>query len=90
MPPAPGRFSITGCWPQVFDSDCPSMRASTSTAPPAAYGTRMRTGLVGNDWAWAPAAVSESAAMANRPRKVLLKTGMRNAFLQYGLFVDGT
>ncbi len=22
MPPAPGRLSITGCWPQVFDSDC--------------------------------------------------------------------
>jgi hypothetical protein len=70
---APGRFSITGSWPQVFDSDWPSVRAKTSTAPPAAQGTGMRTGLVGNDWAWAATAVSESAAMAMRPRKGLVE-----------------
>ena len=41
----------------------------------------MRTGLLGNESAWAVAAASESAAAVKRLRRALLKTGMWNAFL---------
>jgi hypothetical protein len=47
-PPAPGRFSMTTDWPHCFETTSPSVRARISTPPPAAYGTKMRTGLDGN------------------------------------------
>src|SRR4029077_1547072 len=55
LPPAPGRLSTsTGCF-QASPSFWPSARATVSTAPPAANGTTIRTGLEGNDWAKARA-----------------------------------
>src|SRR5436190_178648 len=36
LPPAPGMFSATICWPQFSDSFCATMRAITSLGPPAA------------------------------------------------------
>ena len=35
LPPAPGMFSTTTCWPQVSDSFCATTRAITSVGPPA-------------------------------------------------------
>src|SRR5690349_2077309 len=65
FPPAPGRLStITGCF-QVSISFCPRARATVSTAPPAANGTTIRTGLAGYAWATAPVAVAaEASAMS--------------------------
>src|SRR5205807_6848123 len=48
-PPAPGRFSTTTVWPHCRDTTSPSVRARISTPPPAAYGTKMCTGLEGNE-----------------------------------------
>src|SRR5450755_3954746 len=54
-PPAPGRFSTTTPWPHCRDTTSPSVRARMSTAPPAAYGTKICTGFDGNgDCADAP------------------------------------
>ena len=47
MVPAPVRLSITTGWPSTAVSFWPTMRASTSVEPPAAYGTTMRKGRVG-------------------------------------------
>ena len=47
LPPAPTWFSITNCWPNFSVSFWPTSRATTSTGPPAANGTMIRTGLRG-------------------------------------------
>src|SRR5262245_37804544 len=47
LPPAPGMFSVTTCWPHVSDNFCATMRAITSVGPPAANGTIRRTGFAG-------------------------------------------
>ena len=44
---APGRFSITNCWPSCCDSFCPIRRAKISPGPPAPNGTMIRTGRLG-------------------------------------------
>src|SRR5438309_11104546 len=50
---APGRLStITGCF-NVSASDCPTVLATMSTAPPAAYGTMILIGRFGYDCACA-------------------------------------
>jgi hypothetical protein len=46
-PAAPARFSTTNCWPNRSLSFCASIRAITSTPPPAATGTTMRTSRSG-------------------------------------------
>src|SRR5260221_13636547 len=64
-PPAPGRFSTTTVWPHCRETTSPSVRARISTPPPAAYGTRMCTGLAGNtDWAEAIPPAANIAAPA--------------------------
>ena len=47
MPAAPGRFSTTKVWCKRSPSFCASIRAITSTPPPAATGTMICTGLSG-------------------------------------------
>ena len=47
FPPTPARLSTTNCCPSASPSFWPTMRATRSTLPPAAYGTIARTGLVG-------------------------------------------
>src|SRR5262245_64815491 len=51
LAPAPGRFSITTCWPQTSDSRAPMVRAMMSVAPPGTNGTIRRTKRVGHAWA---------------------------------------
>ena len=47
LPPAPARLSTMNCWPKALVSSGASARARMSVVPPAANGTTMRTGLVG-------------------------------------------
>ena len=47
MPPAPGRLSMTTCWPQASVSFWPMKRARMSVLPPGVNGTISLTGLVG-------------------------------------------
>ena len=47
MPPAPPTFSMMTCWPSTSESRAPRMRATVSEALPAANGTTMVTGRVG-------------------------------------------
>src|SRR5688572_27806545 len=51
MVPAPGRFSTTNGCPRRSDSLAANRRASVSLPPPGGYGTIMRTGFTGYDWA---------------------------------------
>src|SRR5262245_15784927 len=44
---APGRFSITNCWPRRSESHWPISRARMSVVPAGANGTIKRTGRVG-------------------------------------------
>src|SRR6516162_969373 len=39
LPPAPGLFSITTCWPQISESRAPMMRPMLSMPPPGVNGT---------------------------------------------------
>ncbi|CFN77952.1 Uncharacterised protein [Bordetella pertussis] len=47
LPPAPERFSTMTDCPSSSPRRAPSMRATTSVAPPAGKGTMMRMGLSG-------------------------------------------
>src|SRR4051794_40547505 len=76
--PPPGRFSIRTCWSQLFESRSPTMRAITSVGPPAANGTTIRTGWVGQARAFArlavmPDASADAAASAKQRRGVQKK-----------------
>src|SRR5256885_9779370 len=51
LPPAPGRFSITTCWPQESASFWPRARARISLGPPGVKPTTKRTGFSGQPWA---------------------------------------
>ena len=51
MPPPPGTFSMMICWPSVSPSVGCRMRASVSIGPPAANGTTMVIGRLGQSWA---------------------------------------
>src|SRR6516162_8736121 len=44
---APGRFSITNCWPRRSERHCPFRRAAMSVVPAGAKPTMMRTGRAG-------------------------------------------
>src|SRR5712664_1838318 len=47
LPPAPGWFSITTCWPKRSASFWPSARARMSLGPPGVNPTTKRTGFSG-------------------------------------------
>src|SRR5215471_12032614 len=66
FPPAPGRFSITTCCPQVSDSFWPRARAMMSLGPPGVNPTMKRAGFSGKAPACATAAESASTKTANR------------------------
>src|SRR4029079_17134428 len=75
--PPPGRFSIRTCWSQLFESRSPTMRAITSVGPPAANGTTIRTGWVGQARAFArlaamPDASADAAASALKQRRGII------------------
>src|ERR1041385_3301069 len=62
-PPVPGFDSISTGWPICSLSLWPTTRATTSTPPPGANGTRRRIGRLGS-LAWARAATSPNAPAA--------------------------
>src|SRR5438876_11377956 len=66
MPPAPGRFSTTICWPSASDIFGPMMRVIVSGRPPGAYGTTILIGLVGNSCACAVTASKPTRRNASR------------------------
>ena len=47
LPDAPGRFSMTICWPSTSPSFGETMRATKSDAPPGANGTIIWMGRFG-------------------------------------------
>ena len=47
LPPAPGLFSTTTCWPHISDSRAPTMRPMPSMPPPGVNGTTSLTKRVG-------------------------------------------
>src|SRR5438552_10740478 len=65
LPPAPPRLSTMTFWPSSGPIFCAIVRATMSTVPPAANGTRMVIGFVGHSCA--PA----GSAKARRKRKCL-------------------
>src|SRR5438046_612261 len=64
MPPAPPIFSTITCWRRISDRRALKIRATMSVEPPAAYGTTMVTGRVGQFCAAAVAAVATNTALA--------------------------
>jgi hypothetical protein len=47
LPAAPARFSITTLWPRMRGKCWLTMRAATSTGPPAVNGTIILIGRLG-------------------------------------------
>jgi len=47
LPPAPGLFSITTCWPHISESRAPRMRPIPSMPPPGVNGTTSFTTRLG-------------------------------------------
>src|SRR5215510_15510420 len=47
LPPAPGLFSTTTCWPHISESRAPTMRPIPSMPPPGVNGTTSLTKRVG-------------------------------------------
>src|SRR5262249_10288670 len=64
MPAAAPTFSTITCWPRLWLRCGENTRAMTSNAPPAANGTTMVTGRVGQSCAMAGAVATSSAATA--------------------------
>src|SRR5437899_1637944 len=76
LPPAPGLFSITTCWPHISESRAPRMRPIPSMPPPGVNGTTSfttRLGKPGGEGAWAAAVRSNArtgaAAIRGRRRR---------------------
>src|SRR5215471_13287877 len=90
--PPPGRFSMTTCWPQLFESCSATMRPITSVGPPAAKGTMMRTTRVGHAAARAPRVVttlgtSKAAdAVALNRRRVIITISLQRQCKVLGRF----
>src|SRR6185312_856813 len=67
LPAAPALFSTITGWPHFPESFCPTRRGTRSATPPAAKGTMMRTGFVGQ--ASSADAPPAKAARRGRTRK---------------------
>src|SRR5262245_14297718 len=78
LPPAPGRFSTTNCWPTRSDNHWPIRRAATSVVPAGANGTTMRTGRDGYACAQAK---RETAGRAITPPAARVKKVLREGFM---------
>src|SRR5262249_47063707 len=83
MPPAPGTFSITTCWPRISLNRAARMRASVSIGPPAAYGTTMVIARVGQSCALAVKGASRNAIAATALPMIFRMTSFRE--LERGL-----
>jgi len=59
VPPAPGRFSTTNCWPVDSLIAFTTARVSTSLTPAGGHGTTTLTGLAGYDCADTAPAISQ-------------------------------
>ena len=71
MPPGPGMFSITTCWPNFSLSLAAIMREVTSATPPAPNGSTIFTGFSGHfACAW-----SAGASATSKPSAASAKTG---------------
>src|SRR5881396_3702862 len=68
LPPAPGRFSITTCWPRDSASFWPRARARMSLGPPGVKPTTKRTGFSGQPWASAAQATPTLQIKAEKMR----------------------
>src|SRR5688572_11664412 len=79
MPKAPGLFSVTNGCPSMLRSCSPSTRETMSVAPPGAYGTMIRTGLLGYlSWALAgPAASARQNVDRSSDRNILMLSFLR-------------
>src|SRR6185369_11887684 len=74
LPPAPGRLSMTTCWPSLSPSLGATMRTVASVEPPGGKVTIMRIGLLGQAagagvCARLPAATATKAVATPRVRK---------------------
>src|SRR5262249_21079090 len=73
LPPAPGLFSTTTCWPHISESLAPRMRPIASMPPPGVNGTTSFTRRLGQAWANARptglAATTDAAAIRSRRRR---------------------
>src|SRR5215204_3973644 len=72
LPPAPGLFSITTCWPQISESLVARLRAKASLAPPAANGTTSFTKREGHA-VWANAGRGRAAARAEAVASLMVR-----------------
>src|SRR5262245_19576594 len=80
LPPAPGLFSTTTCWPHISDSRAPRMRAMPSMPPPGVNGTISLTTRVGHGagacagarWTSGSWKAGDVAASATRRRRVIM------------------
>ena len=70
MPPAPLTFSMTTCWPRTSDRRTLRMRAMLSEALPAANGTTIVSGRIGQSCAVASCTATADAITAAMVRKV--------------------
>src|SRR5215813_2271756 len=71
MPPAPPTFSTMTCWPNSSERRDARTRVRTSPAPPAASGTTIDNGRIGQLWAAA-------SSGANQPNATPLATILIN------------
>src|SRR5688500_9897802 len=83
LPPAPGRFSTTTCWPSALASWSAITRARMSVDWPGGNGTTILIGLVGQVWASTPGATDAAAASASNSRRF---TSRRLLVLLAGMF----
>src|SRR5262245_2231928 len=86
MPPAPGLLSTITCWPSFSVRCSATSRAVMSDTPaPAANGTTMRRGWLGQAWAELRPAAEASRAPASALRRVMsLMAGFLLALVQLG------
>src|SRR5262245_49221932 len=71
LPPAPGLFSTTTCWPHISASRAPRMRPMASMPPPGVNGTTSFTTRFGQaPWANAPAGATAGASAEAPTREI--------------------
>src|SRR5262244_1707899 len=81
MPPAPPTFSMMTGLPSTSDRRGPTIRATTSSAPPGANGITMVIGFAGQSCAAAGKAASTSAVAIIVPMRRVPMRGMGSSRL---------
>src|SRR3954453_6162110 len=71
VPPPPPTFSTRIVWPRVLPIDSPIRRATVSVGPPAAAGTMIVIGLVGNAVCALPGCDAHIDAAAMAPERIV-------------------